>query len=303
VPANSDESVAAGGGQANPKEKAALEKFVAKAGVMFSGKEVATAWVTHYGKELSQQGEDVRLAPRHMRQRQHFASLPSVTGALAEVASGSPSAGGQRTIEFSHRAHYNRMHRALHIAIIVLLAACDANFEKAVDLITGRETNVVVLLDKPTQLGPVPRTLASREQPMKVLGEWSGLCLSLRGAVPLQDSKVMDQIFAEAMAKAKVKVELTLSNGTRVGLRQPLQAWSLQGKVVDRHELSACARAPCGVKLPVGLQVSKVDISSDLPLSVQGIYWQSETDLPKPPPDPKNVASSSSPKASSSCTS
>ena len=195
------------------------------------------------------------------------------------------------------------MHRLLPVALIASLAGCDVNFEKAVDLITGREANVVVLVDKPSQLGPVPRTLASREQPMKVLGEWSSLCLSLRGAVPLQDSKVMDQIFAEAMGKAKVKIELTLSNGTRVGLRQPLQAWSLRGKVVDQDELSACAGTPCRVELPVGAQVSKVDISSDLPLSVQGIYWQSETDLPKPPPDPKNVASSSSPKASSSCTS
>ena len=38
-----------------------------------------------------------------MRKRQRFASLPSVTGALAEVASSCPSAGGQRTIELSHR--------------------------------------------------------------------------------------------------------------------------------------------------------------------------------------------------------
>jgi hypothetical protein len=193
------------------------------------------------------------------------------------------------------------MQRVLPVALIVLLAGCDVNFEKVGDLLAGREANVVVLVDKPTQLGPVPRTLASREQPMKVLGEWSSLCISLRGEVPLQDSKVMDQIFAEAIGKAKVKIELTLSNGTRVGLRQPRQAWSLRGKVVEQDELSACAATPCRVELPVGVQVTKVDISSDLPLSVQGIYWQSETDLPKPPPDPKTVASSSSPKASSSC--
>ena len=39
-----------------------------------------------------------------MRKRQRLASLPSVTGALAKVASGCPSAGGQRTIGLSHRA-------------------------------------------------------------------------------------------------------------------------------------------------------------------------------------------------------
>lgn len=50
-----DQAVAAGGGQANQKEKAALESFVSKASDMFSGKEVSAAWVAHYGKDLSLQ--------------------------------------------------------------------------------------------------------------------------------------------------------------------------------------------------------------------------------------------------------
>lgn len=197
----------------------------------------------------------------------------------------------------------HQIQRALPIAFVVSLAGCDVNFEKLVGLMTGREENVVVLVDTPTLLGPVPRTLASTEQPMKVLGEWSSLCLSLRGAVPLQDSKVMEQIFSDAMGKARVNIELTFSNGARMNLRQPLQAWSLRGKVVEQDELSACAGTPCKADLPIGLQVSKVDISSSLPLSVQGIYWQSETDLPKPPSESKSMASLSSPKARSSCTS
>jgi hypothetical protein len=39
-----------------------------------------------------------------MRERQVFEMLPSAGGALAKVASGCPSAGGQRTNELWHRA-------------------------------------------------------------------------------------------------------------------------------------------------------------------------------------------------------
>ena len=47
---------------------------------------------------------NVRPPRGHMRKHQHFARLPCAAGALAEFASGCPSAGGQRTIELSHRA-------------------------------------------------------------------------------------------------------------------------------------------------------------------------------------------------------
>lgn len=195
------------------------------------------------------------------------------------------------------------MRPVLPMVLLISLADCDVNFEKVVDLMTGREENVVVLADEPTLLGPAALALASKEQPMKVLGEWSSICLALRGSVPLQDSKVMDQLFAEAMGNSKLKIELTLSNGTRVGLRQPLQAWSMRGKIFEQDELSACAGIPCASRPPNGAQVSKVSISSDLPLNVQGVYWHSETDLPKPAPESKKVEVSSSPKAISSCTS
>ena len=50
-----EEAVSAGGGQANPKEKAALDKLAVRSGEMFSGREIAAAWVASYGKELSVQ--------------------------------------------------------------------------------------------------------------------------------------------------------------------------------------------------------------------------------------------------------
>jgi len=47
---------------------------------------------------------NVRPPRRLMRNCQHFAMLPNAAGALAEVAPGRPSAGGQRTIRLARRA-------------------------------------------------------------------------------------------------------------------------------------------------------------------------------------------------------
>jgi len=46
-----------------------------------------------------------------MRQRQHFAKLPSTSGALAESSLGCPSVGGQRNNELSRLALAQRLGR------------------------------------------------------------------------------------------------------------------------------------------------------------------------------------------------
>lgn len=84
------------------------------------------------------------------------------------------------------------MRPVLSFCLMISLAGCDVSFEKIVGLMTGRERNVVVLADKPTLLGPAALALTSKEQPIKVLGEWSSICLALRGSVPPQGPKVMD---------------------------------------------------------------------------------------------------------------
>ena len=201
------------------------------------------------------------------------------------------------------------MKRNLFIALLVLLSGCDTKQDldpeialvEAFEVLFDQETHVVVLADKPTQLGSSPNILVSDQKPMTVLGESSSLCLALRGGVSLQNTETMDRLFAEAMGNAKVTVDLTLSDGTRIPLGMPLQAWSLRGNVLKKNELSACARARCKVDLPVGSQVSQVSISSDAPLSVQGIYWTSRADLQQPPPKSKQVADSPVPKTPSRC--
>ena len=192
------------------------------------------------------------------------------------------------------------MHRLALVLPALLLSGCDLNPEKVIDLLMGRETNTVVLVKQPMLLNPEVSILTSQE-PMKVLGEWTSLCLSLRGGIPMQDAKEMDRVFEEAMHNTRVKVYLTLSNGNRVALRPPLQAWSMRGKVVEHDELSACASTPCKAELPVGTQVTKVEISADRPLQVQGIFWESERGVNEKPAFPSQTDAASAPKKASSC--
>jgi hypothetical protein len=193
------------------------------------------------------------------------------------------------------------MHRLPIVIAALSFSGCDLNPEKAADFFTGRETNVVVLAKQPVMLRPEVATLTSQE-PMKVLGEWTSLCFALKSGMPLQDSKQMDRAFEEAMQSAKVRVYLTLTNGDRVALRQPLQAWSMGGTILGRDELSACASTPCKAELPVGAQVAKVEVSSEPPLQVQGVFWKSEKGpLEKPVAPSAQAATASAPKGPSSC--
>jgi hypothetical protein len=190
------------------------------------------------------------------------------------------------------------------VASALLVVGCDVVPEKIFDLfdaLSGRETHVVVLARQPVLLTPEPTLLTSSET-MKVVGEWTSLCLSLQGGIPLQDSRTMDQAFTAAMQNARVSVHVVLSNGDRVALRPPLQAWSMRGKVLKNDELAACASTPCKDDLPVGAQVARIEVSSEPALSVQGIYWQSERGPLEDPAPPPVVAAASAPRAKSSCT-
>jgi hypothetical protein len=48
-----DQAIAETGGQSNVKQKAALERFLAKATTLLTSKEITTAWAATYGKNLS----------------------------------------------------------------------------------------------------------------------------------------------------------------------------------------------------------------------------------------------------------
>src|SRR4030095_6461793 len=172
--------------------------------------------------------------------------------------------------------------RACTILLSVsLLVACDGGFEKAVTSLFDSKANMVVLANDPVTLQPTPEVFTSTEQ-MSVLGEWSSICLVLRGGVPLDSSSVMDAKVAEALAGSKVDVVVYLSDGSHKSLQPPMVGWRKYGSVLPKDELSACAAAACGSRLPTGSIVTKVEIAARPNLAVKGVYWQSLPDLPPP---------------------
>ena len=180
---------------------------------------------------------------------------------------------------------------------IQLLGGCGSDSGNVFAMFSGRPTSTVVLIKQPVLLTPTALVLTPQE-PMKVLGEWTSLCLSLRGDVPTGE---FDRTFEKAMRGTKVTVYLTLSNGVRVPLRTPLPAQSAKGIVVAHDELAACAGNPCRSELPVGAQVSKVEVSSEPPLQVQGIFWESERGVNEKVAKPERAIASSASAARSSC--
>lgn len=88
-----EEAIAAGGGQANPKEIAALDKLAMRAGEMFSGREIAAAWVANYGQELSVQDLQAILnyyeSPTGRKDvAANKAAMPAFTSWMAKEAQG-----------------------------------------------------------------------------------------------------------------------------------------------------------------------------------------------------------------------
>ena len=167
------------------------------------------------------------------------------------------------------------------ITVATVLVGCDSAADKVFDAISGRQANIVILSKQPVTLSPAPVTFASAE-PLKVLGEWTSVCLVLKDGIPLQPQNQMDKILSEALAGAKVNARLELSDGSRVTLDHPMEAWEHFGRILSHDELSACASARCSTILPRGATVKSIEISADPAVNVRGIYWHSEAGLNEP---------------------
>jgi len=167
------------------------------------------------------------------------------------------------------------------IAVVTcfILAGCNSGSKAAMDLIAKR--NVVVLKSHSIVLIETPIELKS-SKPMEISGSLSSICFVLKNGVTMQDMKAMDRIFADAIGEANINTALVLSNGDRVVLSRPSFSWSEDGVILKSGELAACAAPPCGVTLPIGATVSKVEASSAPGFHVRGIYWKSERDPSEP---------------------
>jgi hypothetical protein len=87
----------------------------------------------------------------------------------------------------------------------------------------------------------------------------------------------------------------------RVSLDHPMMAWNMSGKIVKSDELSACASSARCRRLPVGAQVSSIDVSSEPSLAVKGVYWISERGPLEKAAPPATGGASAAPKPDYGC--
>jgi hypothetical protein len=156
---------------------------------------------------------------------------------------------------------------------VLMFAGCDFDYGR----VLASDVGLVVLADKPIAITQKAIDFTPDEK-VKILGEQTSVCMVLKSDVSLRDPKTMNKMMKDAMQKANVKVDLTLTKGEHIIFNNPLPNWSLHGKVVAKNEFSACISPPCKNDLPIGAVVKKVEISSTAQIGVMGVYWRSEKD-------------------------
>jgi hypothetical protein len=167
------------------------------------------------------------------------------------------------------------------IVVSLLVSGCDQVSDGVARIVSGgAKTTVVILAPAPLQISPSPLRL-DPGKPLEVVGTIAGVCLSLRGDLPMGTADVMNAEFASHMKGIAVTAQVTTPSGKKVALGKPYQSWSKDGKVVKDQELAACMRANSN-DLPVGAKVATIEISSSAPLDVRGVYWQSTNAFDKP---------------------
>jgi hypothetical protein len=164
--------------------------------------------------------------------------------------------------------------RHLLLLISVLLAGCGQRLEQLFDLLSGHETQTAVLVGKPVTLGPAGIALKSSET-IKVIGEEAGVCVVLRTGIVLAPQPEMDRHYQEALSGTKLSSTITLKSGQVFQSSSVAQSWSKYGKVTSGDEMAACLSCACGPMLPVGSEVSKIEVKSSSPIRVLGMYWES----------------------------
>ena len=177
-------------------------------------------------------------------------------------------------------------------AICSMLSGCDVAADKIASRMFGDK--LVVVASSPITLSGRPTEIAAPE-PLEVLGEWTAVCLVLKESVPLADSQTLDSELAEAMHSSKVNAAVYLDDGSRRPLSAPTASWRKSGAILSSNELSGCANTGCLPRLPRGAFVTKVVLTAEPDLRVQGVYWASSPDLPsKKPSEPAKAATSTS---------
>ncbi len=164
------------------------------------------------------------------------------------------------------------MWRSIVVGVALALSAgCDRLNDLTMRM-AGWET--IVLESHPFELRAQERQFLSQAA-LTSRGEVS-VCVVLKTDAGEQPPPFRSAEFEALMKGAVLTATLESEAGRVYSLGLPSQAWKLNGVVSDGPELAACVSNGDEASIPEGEVIRTVQIRSDRPLTVLGVYWQSE---------------------------
>ncbi|MBA3487732.1 MAG: hypothetical protein H0T88_11195 [Lysobacter sp.] len=168
--------------------------------------------------------------------------------------------------------------RFVLLAILGFVGGCEKRWDQVLTESAGFDEQNIVLASKPTIVGPAGTALRA-QKPLKVFGSAPDVCLVLRSGKPYKNRDEMDAEYVKSLQDAVLSATATTNDGRAYSFKDTNQAWTSYGTVSAGDELSACISSREADGLPVGAEVSVVEVSSSKPLQVLGIYWSSRKAL------------------------
>ncbi len=154
---------------------------------------------------------------------------------------------------------------------IVVLAALSFN-SACSRILSARAENVVVVSSENFDVGKDPLLFNNIDLETTVDGT-SSVCIVLRNDLPFSPGAERNKQFNLLTGGVKLNGFVVTSNGERITLDDPLQAWSSEGRLGNKDELSACMDMPLKSDQPI--KISTIGISTEQSRTFEGIYWWS----------------------------
>lgn len=172
---------------------------------------------------------------------------------------------------------------------LALLATALVGCNRFPDLLFGSGEHRVVLSDKSILLDTKPVHLSSDEQ-IKVLGVTSSLCVRLSNDA--REVEDLNSEYAKLNGGAHLLAVLRARDGKDYEWK--CGGWSFSPNGAGRGSMDACLTWECNQAPPKGTEIASIKLSSDRPLQILGIDWNS-TDafdfVSQPSPDPLAMSS------------
>ena len=132
-----------------------------------------------------------------------------------------------------------------------------------------------VLIKDELIIGPEPTRL--RSVSAKIVGETSNICVPLGTGTPGPHSKLeLMADIAPYLGDSEIAVTGVFGSGQELKFCGPSYSWKRTGEFAGENEVAVCYFLSCpDHRTTVGDKLEGVTISSNPPIKILGVYWQS----------------------------